>query len=187
MARQILNAPVESQSGGIVKITRYKNASLNREIGTAGDGRAALINTTFTKDKSDAETYIVVTGIIPTDGMPNYPQIGMTLTIDDIALQYNTSYTGHNGVTRNGAGGGGIYYCGPDIENEGTLHIVHKSFKEFNLGVGNHTLKGGWYSNSSVRSCRHVNPDSTLQNAYGGADRHQRCGTHICIYEIART
>jgi len=181
MARQLLNVPFAAPAGGIINITKWKDESLST-VTAVTDGRAALINTTFNKLKSDSESYMLVTGIIAADGMPNYPQIGMCLTIDDIAI-------GHTDTTisgRNGAGGGGIFYCGPDIQNEGTLHIVHKSFKEFTVNAGSHTLKGGWSSNQAVRSLIYKNPNSSLSGTYGGADRHHQTGSHVLIYEIAR-
>lgn len=181
MARQILNIPFAAPTGGIINITKWKDESLST-ISSPADGRSALINTSFNKIKSDSESYMLVTGIIAVDGMPNYPQIGMCLTIDDIAI----GYTDNAVSSRSGAGGGGIYYCGPDITNEGTLHIVHKSFKEFTLNAGSHTLKGGWLSNSSVRSGIYKNPNSSLSDQYGGAARHHQMGSHVLIYEIAR-
>ena len=108
-------------------------------------------------------------------GMPNYPQIGCSCTIDDLYLAYNDS-----SGPRNGAGGGGFYYCGPDRSAENTLGVVHKSFKEWNIAAGSHSLKIGWYSNESVRCCEVLNPNNADN------DRHHQSGTHILIYEIAR-
>lgn len=175
MSRIILNTPVAAATEGIINITRYKDSS-RKSVSATSDGRNSLVNTSFTKLKSDAQSYILVTGIIPMRGMPNYPQIGCCCTIDNIAIGYtDTAISG-----RTGAGGGGFYYCGPDRSYENTLGVVHKSFKEFTLGSGSHTLQIGWYSDTSVRCCEVQNFNSN-DNA-----RDHQSATHILIYEISR-
>jgi hypothetical protein len=174
MSRNILNVSTTTTLTGIINITRYKNYSRSG-ISAVSDGRSALVNTTFTKLRSNSESFIQVAGIIPMQGMPNYPQIGCSCTIDDLYLAYDDS-----SGPRNGAGGGGFYYCGPDRSVENTLGIVHKSFKEWNIAAGSHSLKIGWYSNEAVRCCEILNPNNADN------DRHHQSGTHILIYEIAR-
>ena len=180
MARFIYNEPVVATGGGIVKITTWKNSTRSTRGGTSGaDGYDEWFNNqsiSFTKDKGATESYMLVTGIVPQQGMPNYPQIGMMCTIDDLYI----SYTDTSGP-RTGAGGGGCYYNGPDQSSEGTLGIIHKSFREWDIAAGAHTLKAGWNANSNVRSFQVLNPNSSENS------RHHQCGTHVCIYEISKT
>ena len=117
-----------------------------------------------------------VTGIVPGQGMPNYPQIGCCCTIDDLYVGYQDT----NGP-RTGAGGGGMHYLGPDQSSEGNLGLIHKSFREWSIAAGAHTLTAGWNANSNVRPFIHLNPNSSIQN------RHHQCATHVCIYEVSKT
>ena len=181
MARQLFNLPTASVTGGIINITKYKDSTRKSISASSGaTGRSALVNNfTFTKLKNNADSYILVTGIIGGMGMPNYPHIGMCCTIDQIGY----GQTGQPSEAPNhpqGPAGGGIYYCGINVVNEGTTFIIHKSCKEFILNAGSHRLDIGWNANSDVRPCEYINPNS-IDN-----DRHQQCATHILVYEIAR-
>lgn len=175
MARQLLNIPTLQVPAGIINITRYKD-STRRSLNATSDGRGEIATASFTKLKDNSTSYILVTGIVPMRGAVNYPQIGCSCTIDDIALSSgDTTISG-----RNGAGGGGFYYCGPPVAYEQQLGIIHKSFKEFTVGTGSHTLKVGWYASSSVRAAEWINYNSNNQA------RDHQAATHICIYEISR-
>ena len=180
MARNLLNLPASDDEGGIIKITTWKNESRYTMSATSGtSGRNEFLGNTgitFIKEKSNSDSYIFVTGIIPGLGMPNYPQIGCMCTIDDLYVPY----TDTNGP-RTGAGGGGMFYCGPDKSNEGNLGLVHKSFKEWDIAAGSHTLKCGWNANSVVRPFIILNPNVSDQN------RFQQTASHICIYEVSKT
>lgn len=180
MARFIYNEPVQGTGGGVIKITTWKNAnrySMSQASGGSGENEWTNNNSiTFIKDKSASESYILVTGIVPGQGMPNYPQIGMCCTIDGLWTMYNNT-----AGPRNGAGGGGAFYCGPDAPHEGTLGIIHKSFREWDIAAGSHALTAGWRSNSGVQTFNHQNPNSSDNN------RHHQCATHICIYEMSKT
>ena len=180
MARNLLNLPASDDEGGIIKITTWKNESRYTMSATSGtSGRNEFLGNTgitFIKEKSNSDSYIFVTGIIPGLGMPNYPQIGCMCTIDDLYVPY----TDTNGP-RTGAGGGGMFYCGPDKSNEGNLGLVHKSFKEWDIAAGSHTLKCGWNANSVVRPFIVLNPNSADQN------RFHQTASHICIYEVSKT
>ena len=182
MARQLFNFPAISADGGIINISKYKD-STRREISaqSGAAGRSALVNNfTFSKQKGASDSYILATGILPGVGMDNYPHIGMCCTIDQIG--YGQTGTPSEAPSHpQGPAGGGIYYCGVDIINEGTLFIIHKSFKTFNLDVGNHRLDIGWNANSNVRPLTYQNPNGTQDE-----QRHHQCGTHILVYEIAR-
>lgn len=180
MARFLYNEPVEATGGGIIKITTWKNASryvMSQTSGGAGEnewfGNQSI---SFTKQKSATESYIMVTGIVPGQGMPNYPQIGMMCTIDGLWTMHNAT-----GGPRTGAGGGGAFYCGPDQSSEGTLGIIHKSFREWDIAAGEHFLSAGWRANSGVQSFNQLNPNVNDNN------RHHQTATHICIYEITKT
>ena len=180
MARFIYNEPVQTAAEGIIKITTWKNAVRGTRSETSGtDGMDEWFGNqsiSFTKSKGPTESYMFVTGIVPQQGMPNYPQIGMMCTIDDLYVPYNNT-----SGPRTGAGGGGAYYCGPDQGAEGTLGIIHKSFREWDIAAGAHTLKAGWWANSNVRSFTVLNPNVTDNS------RHHQTATHVCIYEIAKT
>ena len=183
MARQLFNFPVEAAGGGIINITKYKDSSRRQLSATSGaSGRGELVNNfTFTKQKDNTESYILVTGVMGALGMPNYPHIGMCCTIDQIG--YGQTTTSSSAPTHpQGMAGGGIYYCGVDTgsNNERTTFIVHKSFKTFILNAGNHRLDIGWNANSNVRPATWLNPNSSNQS------RHHQTGSHILIYEIAR-
>jgi len=180
MARFLYNGPVATTGGGIIKVTTWKNAarySMTTTSGSSGENEWLGNNSiSFTKQKSATESYIMVTGIVPGQGMPNYPQIGMMCTIDGLYTMYNNS-----SGPRTGAGGGGAFYCGPDQSSEGNLGIIHKSFREWDIAAGAHTLTAGWRSNSAVRTANTINPNSSDNN------RHHQTATHICIYEITKT
>lgn len=184
MARQLFNFPSEAASSGIINITKYKDSTRRTIPASSGvTGRGAFVNNfSFTKLSSDTNSYILVTGIVPGLGMDNYPHIGMCCTIDQIG--YGQTGTPSEAPSHpQGPAGGGIYYCGVNTgsNNEGTLFIIHKSFKTFNLGVGNHRLDIGWNANENVRPLTYQNPNGNSDNA-----RHHQCGTHILVYEIAR-
>lgn len=180
MARNLLNIPASGDEGGIIKITTWKNESrytMSATSGTSGrDDFLGNTGITFIKEKSNSDSYIFVTGIIPGLGMPNYPQIGCMCTIDDLYVGY-----GDTNGPRTGAGGGGMFYCGPDKSNEGNLGLVHKSFKEWTIAAGTHTLTAGWNANSNVRPFIILNPNSADQN------RFHQTASHICIYEVSKT
>lgn len=180
MARFIYNEPPAASNEGIINITTWKNAVRGTRSSTSGtDGMDEWFGNqsiSFTKKLGATQSYMFVTGIVPQQGMPNYPQIGMCVTIDDLYVAYNDT-----SGPRAGAGGGGAYYCGPDQSAEGTLGIIHKSFREWDIAAGAHNLKAGWYANSAVRSFQVLNPNVSDN------DRHHQCGTHVCIYEIAKT
>lgn len=180
MGRIILNKPPDVMEGGIIKITTWKNSTYqNMPVASGSTGRRGFLagnSISFTKEKGATESYMFVTGIVPGQGMPNYPQIGCCCTIDDLYV----SYTDTNGP-RTGAGGGGSYYLGPDQSSEGNLGLIHKSFREWDIAAGAHTLTAGWNANSNVRPFIHLNPNSSIQN------RHHQCATHICIYEVSKT
>ena len=181
MGRIILNKPPDVMEGGIIKITTWKNSTYqDMPVASGTTGRTGFLggnSISFTKEKSATESYMFVTGIVPGQGMPNYPQIGCMCTIDDLYVPY----TDTNGP-RTGAGGGGMFYCGPDKSNEGNLGIVHKSFKEWDIAAGSHTLKCGWNANSVVRPYIILHPNGTSDNA-----RHHQTASHICIYEMSKT
>ena len=183
MARQLFNLPVEAPSGGIIKITKYKDSTRRSLTATSGaSGRGELVNNfTFSKVQDNASSYILVTGVMGALGMPNYPHIGMCCTIDQIGYGSTSTPSQVSGHPA-GPAGGGIYYCGVDTgsNNERTTFIVHKSFKTFDLGIGNHRLDIGWNANSNVRPATWLNPNSANQT------RHHQTASHILIYEIAR-
>ena len=184
MARQLFNFPIEAPGGGIIKITKYRDSSRRQLTAASGaSGRGGLVNNfTFTKAKDNASSYILVTGVMGALGMPNYPHIGMCCTIDQIGYGSTANPSQVSGHPQ-GPAGGGVYYCGVDTgsNNERTTFIVHKSFKTFDLGIGNHRLDIGWNANSSVRPATFLNPNGTSDN-----NRHHQTGSHILIYEIAR-
>ena len=181
MARLLLNLPETAPTGGIINISKYREESRRTINSTSGAaGRSELVNNfVFTKLRDNASSYILVTGVMGGLGMDNYPHIGMCCTIDQIGY----GQTGQPSEAPNhpqGPAGGGIYYCGINVVNEGTTFIIHKSCKEFILNAGSHRLDIGWNANSDVRPCEYINPNS-IDN-----DRHQQCATHILVYEIAR-
>ena len=183
MARQLFNFPVEAAGGGIINITKYKDSSRRQLSSTSGaTGRGELVNNfTFTKQKDNADSYILVTGVMGALGMPNYPHIGMCCTIDQIGYGQTTTSSSAPGHPQ-GMAGGGIYYCGVDTgsNNERTTFIIQKSFKEFILNAGNHRLDIGWNANTGVRPATWLNPNSTNNG------RHHQTASHILIYEITR-
>jgi len=183
MARQLFNFPVEAAGGGIINITKYKDSTRRQLSSVSGaSGRVELVNYfTFTKVQDNASSYILVTGVMGALGMPNYPHIGMCCTIDQIGYGSTSTPSEVSGHPA-GPAGGGIYYCGVDTgnNNERTTFIVHKSFKTFDLGIGNHRLDIGWNANSNVRPATWLNPNSSNQT------RHHQTASHILIYEIAR-
>lgn len=184
MARLLLNVPVEAPSTGIINISKYKEESRRTLSAVSGaTGRSALVNNfTFTKLKDNATSYILVTGVMGGLGMDNYPHIGMCCTIDQIGYGSSSTPSQASGHPA-GPAGGGVYYCGVNTgsNNERTTFIVHKSFKTFNLGVGNHRLDIGWNANTNVRPTTYLNPNGTSDNG-----RHHQTGSHILVYEIAR-
>lgn len=183
MARLLLNAPDQTPVGGIIKISKYRDET-RQSIGSVqgASGRSQLVNNfTFTKLKGNTTSYILVTGILGGVGMDNYPHIGMCCTIDQIGYGYNTNASEASSHPA-GPAGGGVFYCGVNTgsNNEGTLFIVHKSFKTFDLDAGTHRLDIGWNSNTNVRPTTYLNPNNS-DNA-----RHHQTGSHILVYEIAR-
>lgn len=183
MARLLLNLPETAAAGGIIKITKYKEESRRTINSVSGaTGRSELVNNfVFTKLRDNASSYILVTGVMGGLGMDNYPHIGMCCTIDQIGYGSSSQPSQVSGHPI-GPAGGGVYYCGVNTgsNNERTTIIVHKSFKTFNLGVGNHRLDIGWNANTNVRCTTFLNPNSTNEG------RHHQTGSHILVYEIAR-
>lgn len=183
MVRLLLNLPETAAAGGIIKITKYKEESRRTINSVSGaTGRSELVNNfVFTKLRDNASSYILVTGVMGGLGMDNYPHIGMCCTIDQIGYGSSSQPSQVSGHPI-GPAGGGVYYCGVNTgsNNERTTIIVHKSFKTFNLGVGNHRLDIGWNANTNVRCTTFLNPNSTNEG------RHHQTGSHILVYEIAR-
>ena len=182
MSRKLLNLAAAA-GGGIINITRYKDSTRRQlNVRSGALGRVELVNNfTFTKQKDNEDSYILVTGVMGGLGMPNYPHIGMCCTIDQIGYGQNTT----SNLAPNhpvGMAGGGIYYCGVDTgsANERTTFIIQKSFKEFILNAGSHRLDIGWNANSGVRPAVWLNPNSANNG------RHHQTASHILIYEISR-
>lgn len=184
MARLLLNLPETAAAGGIINISKYREESRRTINAVSGaTGRSELVNNfVFTKLQDNATSYILVTGVMGGLGMDNYPHIGMCCTIDQIGYGSSAQPSQVSGHPA-GPAGGGVYYCGVNTgsNNERTTIIVHKSFKTFDLGIGNHRLDIGWNANSNVRPTTYLNPNGTSDNA-----RHQQTGSHILVYEIAR-